>query len=317
MPNRCRRILHRAFKGIPFIAFFSISIFVASAFSQSSAPSLNPVKISTVAGAVNLHIADENLPVSRQGIIDWTTTAARAVSTYLGNYPVPTVDVYVRSGDSGHDISGVEFNGTRIVIGLGSDLTQPELADSWVMTHEMFHLALPQLPERAKWASEGLSDYLEPIARASIGTLRPERVWGEFARDMPQGLPQPGDEGLDKTHTWARTYWGGTIFWLMADVQIRQQTHGSKSLLDALHAILESGGNGTADWPLQQVLDVGDRATATHVLNHLHDEFGPNPTAPDLNALWKQLGVIAKNGTATFDDHAPLAGIREAITRKR
>jgi hypothetical protein len=183
------------------------------------------------------------------------------------------------------------------------------------MTHEMFHLALPQLPRNAKWASEGLSDYLEPIARAGIGTLPPERVWGEFARDMPKGLPEPGDAGLDKTHTWARTYWGGTIFWLMADVQIRQQTHGNKSLVDALHAILLAGGNGTADWPLQQVLDVGDRATGTHVLNELHDQYGPHPASPDLDALWKQLGVIQHNGVATFDDRAPLADRRRAITQ--
>jgi hypothetical protein len=288
----------------------------AAARCQTSQASVDPVKIATSAGEVDLHISDRPLPASRQGIIDWTRTAARAVSAYLGAYPVPTVDVYVHPGDGGGEVSGVEFGGTRIVIGLGSDLTEDGLADSWVMTHEMFHLALPQLPDSAKWASEGLSDYLEPIARARIGTLPPERVWGEFARDMPQGLPQAGDEGLDNTHTWARTYWGGTIFWLMADVQIRQQTKGSKSLVDALHAILAAGGNGRADWPLQQVLDVGDRATGTHVLNQLHDEYGPKPAAPDLDALWKDLGVISRDGHATFDEHAPLAEIRRAITAK-
>jgi hypothetical protein len=289
---------------------------LVSVRSQSTSPSVDPVKITTVGGVVNLHIRDGNLPVSRQGIIEWTQTAARAVSTYLGAYPVPSVDVYVRADHDGANISGVEFGGTRIVIGLGSDLTEPALSDSWVMTHEMFHLALPQLPRTAKWASEGLSDYLEPIARAGIGTLPPERVWGEFARDMPQGLPQPGDEGLDKTHTWARTYWGGTIFWLMADVQIRQQTHGAKSLLDALHAIIAEGGDGRADWPLQRVLDVGDKATGTHVLNQLHEEYGPRPAVPDLAALWKELGVIPHNGLATFDDRAPLADVRRAITEK-
>lgn len=50
---------------------------------------------------------------------------------------------------------------------------------------------------------------MEPIARAQIGGLSLERVWGDMMRDMPQGLPAAGDEGLDNTHTRGRTYWGG------------------------------------------------------------------------------------------------------------
>jgi hypothetical protein len=281
---------------------------------------------STVAFAVgqskvDLHFPGESLPVSQAAMIRWTKTAAHAVEHYLGAYPVPSVDIYFRRGDPGDPIgggiSGVEFEGTRIVIGLDQGVTEPALLDSWVMTHEMFHLALPQLPDDAKWASEGLSDYLEPIARAGIGDLPAERVWGEFARDMPQGLPQTGDQGLDNTHTWARTYWGGTIFWLMADVQIRQRNGGRKSLVDALHAILAAGGNGTAEWSLDQVLDVGDEATGTHVLHELRERYGPHPAAPDLNSIWKDLGVIEHDGRATFDDHAPSASIRRAITQRR
>ena len=38
-------------------------------------------------------------------------------------------------------------------------------------------------------------DSLEPIARASVGILTAERVWGDMLRDMPQGLPRAGDRG--------------------------------------------------------------------------------------------------------------------------
>jgi hypothetical protein len=37
---------------------------------------------------------------------------------------------------------------------------------------------------------------------------------------MPQGEPQRGDRGLDGTHTWGRTYWGGAMFCLLTDVEI-------------------------------------------------------------------------------------------------
>jgi hypothetical protein len=52
------------------------------------------------------------------------------------------------------------------------------------------------------WMEEGMATYIEPIARAEIGRMSPERVWGDFVRHMPQGLPQAGDQGLDHTSTW-------------------------------------------------------------------------------------------------------------------
>lgn len=57
----------------------------------------------------------------------------------------------------------------------------------------------------------------------------------------PFGRPEAGDRGLDRTPTWGRTYWGGAFFCFVADVQIREATHGAKSLDDALRAIVAAG----------------------------------------------------------------------------
>ena len=58
-------------------------------------------------------------------------------------------------------------------------------------------------------ARKGLATYVESIARAQAGELGVEQVWAGFVKGMPNGLPQSGDRGLDHTHTWGRTYWGG------------------------------------------------------------------------------------------------------------
>ena len=84
------------------------------------------------------------------------------------------------------------------------------------------------------WIEEGISVYVEPIARVQAGQLSAERMWSDVVRDMPQGEPEPDDRGLDHTHTWGRTYWGGAMFCLVADVRIRQQTGNRKGLQDAL-----------------------------------------------------------------------------------
>jgi len=98
-------------------------------------------------------------------------------------------------------------------------------------------------------------------------------MWFELVRDMPEGLPQSGDEGLDHTHSWGRTYWGGALFCFLADVKIRQQTQNKKGLQDALRGLLEAGGDMREDWPIEKALEAGDRAVGGNVLIKLYGEM--------------------------------------------
>ena len=152
------------------------------------------------------------------------------MAEYFGHFPVPHPRILVRPAEGRSGIFrgttyGSEGGFTRISLGQHTD--QQELDDDWMMTHELVHMAFPDIAgddREHHWIEEGMATYVEPIARCQIGKLKVERVWGEMARYMPQGLPREGDQGLDNTHTWGRTYWGGALYWLMADVQIRQRT---------------------------------------------------------------------------------------------
>jgi len=181
------------------------------------------------------------------------------------------------------------------------------------MTHELVHMAFPSLSDEHHWLEEGLATYIEPIARAQIGTLTPERVWRDMYRDMRKGEPRPADAGLDQTHTWASTYWGGALFCLLADVKIRQETGNRKGLQDAIREIVLAGGTIDHDWPIEKALEVGDRATGTSVMATLYKNMGQKPESVDLDSLWKQLGVRVENGSIILDSSAPLAAIRERI----
>ena len=55
---------------------------------------------------------------------------------------------------------------------LGRDVTADELLDDWVLVHEMIHLALPEVGDDHLWLTEGLSTYVEGIARVHVGDLR-------------------------------------------------------------------------------------------------------------------------------------------------
>jgi hypothetical protein len=257
---------------------------------------------------------DSDVALARPQAVDWVRRAAVAVTDYLGRFPVKHLLVSIQNGGGDGVGGGVTYGGSHIEVRVGSSVTAADLKQDWVMTHEMFHLAFPSLDDRYLWMMEGLSDYLEPIARARAGQWTAQDVWQEFVEGLPQGLPQAGDRGLDNTRTRERIYWGGNLYWLLADVRIRVKTNNRHSVGDAIRAILAAGGNGAASWPLSRVLAVGDKATGATVLKDLYNELGNQPGNVDLDVLWRRLGVKYNSGAVSFDDAAPWAKIREAIT---
>ncbi|MDQ1452197.1 MAG: hypothetical protein QOK38_2063 [Acidobacteriaceae bacterium] len=249
--------------------------------------------------------------------------AAHAVATYYGIFPVPRVRILIvpvadRSGvvqgTTWGDVGG--WPGfTRIR--LGQHTTQQELAADWTITHELVHMAFPTLPDDQHWMEEGLATYIEPIARVQAGELSAKQIWRDMLDGMPKGEPQPGDEGLDRTHTWGRTYWGGALFCLVADVQIRVATTNRKGLQDALRAVVAAGGTIDHDWPLTRALQIGDTATGTRVLMEQYRSWSTSPTPVDLEKLWQQLGIQRTGEQVEFSAAAQYAKIREAITQAR
>jgi hypothetical protein len=207
------------------------------------------------------------------------------------------------------------MGGASIFIVVGEKTNKADLLRDWVMTHEMLHVAFPNMGPRQRWMEEGLSTYLEPLLRARRGRQEPARVWGEFVRAMPQGLPKEGDQGLDRTFTWGRRYWGGALFWFFVDLEIRKRSEGSRSLDDVLRGVLAGGGSVAVRWDVARLAMSAESATGTTVLKEIYDEWSAKAVSPDLAALWSSLGVRAdKSERISFDDAAPFASIRREMT---
>jgi predicted metalloprotease with PDZ domain len=180
-----------------------------------------------------------------------------------------------------------------------------------VLVHELVHVSFPNV--RAPWAEEGLATYLEPIIRVRSGLCNTDEVWRSLVEGLPQGQPEEGDGGIDVTDTWGRRYWGGALFWFVADVEIRKRTGNARSLDDALRTINAEGGNVAKVWDLDRVLAMADRATGVEVLGPLRRQWSKTPVRVDLDAIWKSLGVAQAGGKMVYDDRAPLAAIRRGI----
>jgi hypothetical protein len=259
------------------------------------------------------------LDVGEAPVLAHIRMAVDAVIAYYGRFPVSRARVLVvpvadrgsaPQGTTWGDMDG--FPGfTRLRV--GQHTTQADLNDDWVTTHELVHMAFPSQEREHHWIEEGLATYVEPLARVKTGELKAEKVWADMVKGMPQGEPESGDQGLDRTHTWARTYWGGALFCLMADVEIRRETRNGKGLEDALRGIVEAGGTIDQEWPLEKTFEVGDRATGTHVLTTMYAAWKDAPVTVDLDQLWSELGIRRVGDGVEFVPGAPEAAIREAI----
>ena len=270
-------------------------------------------------GTIHVAFAPGDIALPREKIFDWIKASARAVSTYYGRFPVSSLRLLLVPVDGARVRGGTTwgYRGAAIRLPLGRDSTEENLRRDWVIVHEMVHTALPDLDDRYNWLSEGLAVYVEPIARVQAGDLTAMEIWQAMMRDMPKGLPQAGDQGLDSTDTWGRKYWGGAMFCLLADIEIRKRTGNKLGLQDAMRGVLAAGGNHEKDWPIDRVLTTADKAVGVDVMTRLHDEMGPKPVTPDLAGLWRDLGLKAQGENLEFDDTAPLAAIRKSITEAR
>jgi len=294
-----------------------IALGVAMLYTPLATAAVREIKVANA--DIHVDLDDDAFRGGAGPIIEWVTRSAQIVAHYYDRFPTSNLRVRVVAEDGDGVRSGKTFgyNGGFIRVQVGRGVTEDQLSNDWVLVHEMTHLALPEVGDEHAWLSEGLAVYVEGVARVQAGNRTQSDVWSEEIRSMPRGLPQPGDRGLDHTHTWGRTYWGGAMFCLLADVEIHRRTQNRFGLQDAVRSIASKSGGLSADWPIGRVLETGDAAVGVPVLEELYAQMKDTPVTPDLMGLWRKLGVEPDGSSVRLTDDAPLAQVRQSIMQSR
>jgi hypothetical protein len=272
-------------------------------------------RVLDVQGApITLAIAPMAFAMTDAEMERWVLQATRAVAAYYRRFPTQQLLLMVVPA-RGQQLSGFTLGegGASILIRLGATVPAAMAEKHWVLTHELMHLGFPSLVRTHLWMEEGMAVFGEPLVRVRAGMVDQSVLWSEWLEQGPLGLPRAGDGGLESTHTWARTYWGGAVFWLLADVTLRETSHNAKSVDDVLRALVAAGGNVAERWRVEDVLKVADTATGLPVVSELFHSMGEAPGTVDLTALFQKLGVSLHDGTVVYDDAAPLAAVRRAM----
>ncbi len=270
-------------------------------------------------GTATLDIAllDGALAVSRPELLDWIRKIALAHVAYWQGFTssrvlLTVVPVPGRPGVVfGRVVPG---GGVSVMLQVGARASVPQLWDDWILPHEFVHTGMPMITGRATWFMEGAATYVEPVIRARAGFKREAEVWREWIEQMPRGL-----SALQSGMSSGSPYWGGGLFMLLTDIEIRRATSGAKGLEDCLRGALRAGGDRTPAerWPLSTFAARCDAALGTAVMATMLERHLGKPVEVDLPALWRDLGVrLTADGVAT-DDSAPLAWIRRILVTGR
>src|SRR6202011_4012781 len=110
--------------------------------------------------------------------------------------PVPHLVIRITPFDGRgvrHGTTWGRDGGGLIKIGVGAQTQPAELTEDWMLTHEMVHLAFPSVADEHHWIEEGISTYVEPIARIRASHMKEEQMWADLVDGLPKGLPAPGD----------------------------------------------------------------------------------------------------------------------------
>jgi hypothetical protein len=284
-----------------------------------AAPRKNLSRLTVTGAEIEVEFGAGPCDRTRDELLAWVSAGAQAAIAYYGRFPVARYRLLVEVAPGAAGVmSGTTWadGGAHSRVVVGEHTTARQLAHDWVMTHEMIHTSFPDQPAEHHWIEEGIATYAEPLGRLWAGHYAEAQVWADLVDGLPNGLPADGDQGLDHTATWGRTYWGGALFCLLADLEIRTRTAGKKGLVDALRGVLAAGGNDQVDWSLAHSFAVGDQAIGVPVLTELYGKMKDAPVTPDLAALWRELGVAQRDGKIAVDDTAPKAALRRSITAR-
>jgi hypothetical protein len=82
-----------------------------------------------------------------------------------------------------------------------------------------------------------------------------------------------------------------------------------------LAAIRRDGGDIRVRWEVDELFTAAERAAGVPVLRELHARPVLVAGTDELDVLWKRLGIRRGADGTTFDDEAPLAWVRQRMTR--
>ncbi|MBV1908335.1 MAG: hypothetical protein KUG78_03380 [Kangiellaceae bacterium] len=270
-------------------------------------------KMSPISPGHYLNIATMRELPKKDKIISWLTNTAQSLENYLGDYPTAQTQIIVIAKTKMKqgpvpwgDFSRGNGFGIRFVIVPGYDIQ--EFYNDWTVTHEFSHQLLPKIHYDDIWLSEGLSSYLQYVLMGQSGILQKDKAWHRIYKGLQRGekgtkkvTAEPLKETSGRRKSGGRSgrtmriYWSGALYFLQADLALRQQSEGKVGLNQILLKLNRCCINGEKIWRGQALANKLDQLSETKIFGILYRDFSNSEKFPKYQSTFKQLGIAFSN----------------------
>lgn len=250
----------------------------------------------------------------------WVRTAAEEVEALSsGGFPhgraavtlVP-LDGYARDASPFGEYLSSAPPSVAVFVGDGADAE--DLRQDWVLVHELCHSLHPTFLPRQPWLSEGITTWLQQLARMRSGRLSEAAGWSGLVRGSRAGRREAGgetlralSEGIGRSHAYRAVYWGGALFAVELDLELRRACGKG---LPHLLAGLRAAGPTCAREEFAAAID---RQAGRPIAERLLEAHLAGPAFSRLDGLLADLGVASRGGDVVLDDAAPRSPERRGL----
>lgn len=259
----------------------------------------------------------------RRVAYQWLQQVSAALQTVHGDMPQDEFRVVLRESSRYRStvpwgqVKRGEPDTVLLVINPGAGVKN--LLSDWTAFHELSHLMLPYRGYGDIWLSEGLATYYQNIVQARAGLFDEQTMWqrlvagfkrGERDRRWQHATLELVSDNLRETRQYMRVHWSGVLYWLHMDIALREQGSSLDLALKKLKTCCQ--GQQLSAW---QIVHTLDRLYQTQQFSRQFEAFRSSLALPDYHDTLNALGVVADHESLIFNDHAPNAVIRKALSQ--
>jgi len=241
---------------------------------------------------------------------DWLRAVGQTVTLLNGRLPRDTIRIeltaYPSAGEAVPFAQVKRRNPQGVEFYINPSQPLAAFVTDWTAYHELSHLFIPYPGNADVWFSEGLASYYQNVLQYRGGLLTEREAWqklyngfmrgrnDERHRDMTLGELSPR---MREEHAFMRVYWSGALYFLEADLAIRDHSGGIARLDTILADYRDCCLEREQRWNGRQIAQELDRLAGAEIFVPLFERYAASTEIPDFQPALASAGVLLDGDT--------------------
>ncbi|MBT8444914.1 MAG: hypothetical protein HKN81_06960 [Gammaproteobacteria bacterium] len=241
---------------------------------------------------------------------DWLSTVGQTVTLLNGRLPRDTIRIeltaYASAGEAVPFAMVKRRNPQGVEFYINPSQPLDAFVTDWTAYHELSHLFIPYPGNADVWFSEGLASYYQNVLQYRGGLLTEREAWQKLLNGFMRG--RDDDRHRDMTlgelsprmrteRAFMRVYWSGALYFLEADLAVREHSDGTARLDTILADYGECCLEARRRWNGRQIAREFDRLAGAEIFVPLFDRYAASMKIPDFRPALASAGVLLDRDT--------------------